>query len=204
MARENWAIDVEKAVANSYRDFHVKGFDYICLERAPELTKKLYFFDGDVSKLPEVVSPHDHRYHFVTEVLAGASENVWFEEGAAGKCYNRFRYDTPLNGGKGFVFDGVSHLREKERKRYSAQDEESWYEMRAEELHTIRMVENETVLLLTQYEDVVPIGVPTSTFVLGDGAAPSLDGLYRRFTADEVIAKLKNFSDRTGIQMVFT
>lgn len=40
-------------------------------KRTPEHTRKVYFFDGKVSQLPEVVSPHDHRYDFTTTVLAG-------------------------------------------------------------------------------------------------------------------------------------
>ena len=70
------------------------------------------------------------------------------------------------------------------------------YLMKAAELHTIRIVENETVLALRQFEDVVPHGQPTQTFTRG--AAPSLDGLYSKFTADQALDKLRLFRERTG------
>ena len=60
------SVSMEEVLANSFRDFHAKGLDYVCLKRRPSETVKLYFFDGDVSKLPEVVNPHDHRYDFST------------------------------------------------------------------------------------------------------------------------------------------
>lgn len=67
-------IPMDYVIANSFKDYHVKGFDYICLQRSPRETVKLYFFDGDVSKMPEVVNPHDHRYDFDTVCLSGAVE----------------------------------------------------------------------------------------------------------------------------------
>jgi hypothetical protein len=44
--------------------------------------------------------------------------------------------------------------------------------------------------MLDQYEDTVPEGDPTRTFIR-DKAPPSLDGLYERFTPDHVLARLK-------------
>jgi hypothetical protein len=188
--------NMEEIIANSFKDYHTKGFDYLCVRRTPTETLKLYFFDGDVSKLPEVVNPHDHRYGFDSYVLAGATENIWFKEGG-GKLYNRFAYMTKLNGGNGFTEAGTVKLRTLARGKYT---KGNGYAMRADELHTIRIVENESVLMLRQYEDVVPLDQPTMTYCLSD-QPPSLDGLYSRFTPDEVIAKLKNFHDRTGISL---
>lgn len=58
-------------------------------------------------------------------------------------------------------------------------------------------MENETALLLEQYEDALPVGVPTSTFTL-DKEPPSLTGLYEKFTADEVLARLE-LAKRLGV-----
>ncbi|WP_315729903.1 hypothetical protein [Bradyrhizobium sp. SZCCHNRI2010] len=192
-------IDVDQIVANSFKDYHVKGFDYICLQRSLEETVKLYFFDGDISKLPEVVAPHDHRYDFETYVAAGLSENVWFtrspiRKDRPGQIFNWFEYRTPLNGGNGFSFAGEDELFEAKRGRFGQGDS---YFMHAEDLHTIRIVQNETLLMLVQFEDVVPLDKPTSTFCKGN--APSLDGLYTKFTADEVISRLRKFEERTGL-----
>lgn len=190
-------FDLGEVVANSYRDFHCKGLDYICLRRSAEITLKLYFFDGDVSKLPEVVHPHDHRYPFETFVVAGRSENIIYRIGAGEHpcaTFNHFRYDTPLNGGAGFSWAGEVELSESNCSSYLPG---TGYAMRHDQIHTIRMLANETVLFLVQYEDAVRRAVPTSTFTRSD-QAPSLSGLYGRFTPDQVLARLKRFEERTG------
>ena len=38
---------IDDIQANSYRDFHAKGLDYLCIRRDLELTLKVYFFDGE-------------------------------------------------------------------------------------------------------------------------------------------------------------
>lgn len=186
-------------LANSFHDFHAKGVDYVCLRRSLSETVKLYFFDGDVAKLAEVVHPHDHRYRFDTWVCAGAMQNVWYEpgDGHSGEVFNRFRYRSPLlNAHGGFEWAGMMKLREQRRSTFFVGDS---YQMVHREIHTIRMLENETVLFLIQYDDEVPPAASTQTFCKED-VAPSLDGLYSRFTADQVTALLVRFADRTGIQ----
>jgi hypothetical protein len=180
------------ALEHSYRDFHAKGLDYVCLRRSERETWKLYFFTGDVSSAPEVVHPHDHRYDFVTETLCGEVENRLYRESPDGEVFNGFRYLTPLNSGGGFTFDREARLWEYSRQRYGAG---RVYPMTSAEIHTIRIVRHGTVLLVIQFEDVVPLDVPTRTFCRGD--APKLDGLYRRFTADELVKTLTRFHERT-------
>lgn len=189
-------VQMETLLANSYRDFHAKGLDYICLRRSPDETIKLYFFDGDVSKLPEVVSPHDHRYDFSTLCVAGAVENKWYAESKnskTGKIYNRFAYETPLLGGNGFTWVGETELRE--QKSMIAKAGRS-YMMHFEEIHTIRMVQNNSVLCLIQYEDKVAVDRPTLTF-MQDRQPPPLDDLYRRWDADDILAKLRQLQERS-------
>ena len=70
--------------AASFKDFHTKGFDYLCLKRTPH-TIKLYILDGDASKLPGVVNPHDHRYAFRTTVLCGEMVDYRFIPNAGGE-----------------------------------------------------------------------------------------------------------------------
>ena len=178
---------IETMVANSYKDFHTKGFDYICLYRRPELTLKVYFFNGDVRKLPEVVNPHDHRYTFMTEPLAGCVENVDFTFSPTGKVYNRFEYRTPLNGGNGFTWKEEMRLKEYARQAYRPGQQ---YLLHGHQLHTIRIVEEGTILLLLQGPDTMPLDQPTYTYTPGN-EPPSLSGLYSKFTADQIIDYLK-------------
>jgi hypothetical protein len=175
---------VEMMVENSFKNFHVKGFDYLCLKRTPAHTRKIYFFDGNVSHLPDVVSPHDHRYDFTTTVLCGHMSNSHYKiNNQFGEVFNEFEYRTPLNGGNGFTFKKEVRLRETRRDFYIP----GWqYTMRAEEFHTIRMHKEGTIIMLDQYDDVVPIDTPTRTFI-SNRKAPDLNGLYEKFTPDEVI-----------------
>jgi hypothetical protein len=188
------AVPMERVVENSFKDYHVRGFDYLCLKRSPKETVKLYFFDGDVSSLPEVVTPHDHRYDFDTHVLCGESQNVWFRETNRpdqGSLFERFAYETPLCGGDGFTHVGQTRLIESVRASYRAGGR---YQMKFNEVHTIRMLSNETVLCLIQYEDRVN-DRPTLTFCR-DQEPPSLSGLYRKFSPDEVTALLERLASR--------
>jgi hypothetical protein len=187
------AVTMDEVIANSFRNYHVKGFDYICIKRSPLETVKLYFFDGDVSKLPEVVAPHDHRYDFKTYVLAGGSQNMWFKECRQheGEIFERFAYETPLNGGEGFMHVGQTRLKMESRGTYRPGQ---CYSMKYNELHTIRMVHNETVLCLIQKEDRVG-DRPTLTFMRGS-EPPNLNGMYTKFSADQVMTRVNNLLER--------
>lgn len=185
-------VTMDEVIANSFRDFHCKGFDYICLRRSPTETVKLYFFDGDVSKLPEIVNPHDHRYNFDTYCIAGGVENILFCRDGHGQAYSRFDYRTPLNGGSGFSYAGGDVLRIVHRRSF---EPGQMYSLGFKHVHTIRMVESETVIALVQFEDQVGIGRPTSTWTR-DGEPPSLDGLYNRFNADTIRTRLARLKER--------
>jgi hypothetical protein len=185
-------VSMEEVIATSFRDYHVKGFDYICLKRSPQITVKLYFFDGDLSNIPEVVNPHNHRYCFRTICVAGAVDNFWYRRDMLGKPFQRFAYRTPLNGGKGFTWDSEDHLAIDGHRRVEAG---RVYFMQAHEIHTIRIAQSETVLALLQYEDVIHDDVPTRTWTR-DKEPPSLDGMYRRFDADTIRDRLWRLQER--------
>lgn len=175
---------------HSYKNFHAKGLDYLCLKRTPEHTVKVYFFDGDadLSALPEIVMPHDHRYAFDTTILAGAASNL-----VQARCaefhgsirYHAFDWDTPLNGGAGFSYRGVEHLTVPVAFDYESG--QGW-RSRHSEIHTLRIRRAGTILRLDQWSDVVPVGVPTQTFKLAtddrEPARPETTGLYERMDAD--------------------
>ncbi|RWI35533.1 hypothetical protein [Mesorhizobium sp.] len=185
-------MTLEEMQAHSFKNFHVRGFDYLCLKRTPEHTRKVYFFDGNVSQLPEVVSPHDHRYNFTTTVLTGVMSNsIYVVDEEYGQVYQEFAWDTPLNGGAGFTWRKETKLLETTRFAYRPG---LWYRMGHDELHTIRMHAEGTVIVLDQYADCVPIGQPTRTF-MQERQSPNLDGLYEKFTADELAARLAQYAE---------
>lgn len=177
---------IEEIIAHSFKNFHTRGLDYICLSRSPTHTRKVYFFDGDVTKLPDVVNPHDHRYNFETTVITGCMSNSQYVESVHGKVYQQFDWCTPLNGGNGFTWRNETRLLEMKRLAYTPGES---YFMSADEFHTIRMHSDQAIIVLDQYEDVVPIEQPTVTF-MQEKQAPSLDGLYEKFTPDDVLARL--------------
>jgi hypothetical protein len=191
---------MDDILANSVKDYHVKGFDYICLKRTPDETVKLYFFDGDVAKLPEVVNPHDHRYDFHTTCLAGSVTNRNFRrDGSPGSCkrYQRFEWMTPLNGGAGFRWAGEVDLVETQSQTVEAG---GGYYMRSHGLHTIRLNQSGTILMLRQFEDIVPLDVPTQTFTQSK-EPPDVSGMYGKFTADQVMSRLIDLFRATEIQI---
>lgn len=183
----------ETALANSYKNFHAKGFDYLCLKRTPELTEKVYFFRGQSDTLHDVVNPHDHRYDFRTQCLAGEvanhtwAVNYYGAGGTAGR-FHRFDYDTPLNGGAGFTASGGEvGLNKGVSKRYSRG---ASYFLSHDTIHTIS-VQRDTVIKLWQFEDVVPVGQSTRTFTKSPDSLTLDSGLYERFTPDELLTRFR-------------
>lgn len=180
--------DPESIIENSFKNFHTKGFDYLCLHRSPEHTLKLYFLDGDASKLPEVVNPHDHRYDFQTRVLAGEMFDYRYTPDPSGEIWNAFDYMTPLNGGDGFKYRGEERLVTHGSKRLSAG---TILATNNEHTHTIRMVTDQTVLLLDQFDDVMDLDAPSSCWSRKGDPIPDLQsGAYERFTPDEIIDRI--------------
>lgn len=192
--------ELQDALRYSFRDYHVKGFDYLCLKRTDRETVKVYFFDGEVSQLPEVVMPHNHRYDFLSTVLAGQVRNRLFQEydrdvyGA--DPYECFDYSTPLNGGGGFRWRYTTWLKPALDLQYEAGEA---YAMRAPDIHTIQIMAAQTVLMLIQYEDKVPVGEPTWAYQPdGDRSAPDLSGLYNPMTEAYVQDRLALLAGLTG------
>lgn len=191
----------------SYRNFHAKGLDYICLRRSPELTVKVYFFDGPTIEVSEVICPHDHRYDFGSGVLAGELWNATWREQRdlppesafdphRGKIYNRFEFHTPLNGGNGFTWEKEVALTKIGQCPYSPG---ARYSTGFKEIHTLAHVQPSTVLMLWQYQDVMPIDEASHTYSLNN-EPPSLSGLYEKHTPDSIIARLKQLEQlRPGI-----
>ncbi|APQ42154.1 hypothetical protein PBI_MRMAGOO_50 [Mycobacterium phage MrMagoo] len=196
-------LDVDELLQHSYKDFHAKGLDYLCLHRDRGLTLKAYFFaEGmESQKFGEVINPHDHRYHFTTQLMSGIITNKWYQYAlmdfpANAQLYNAFGWLTPLNGGQGFSeLSKPVHLQN--HKTLTLAWPGGQYVMDAHELHTIQVGARETCIVLAQYEDVVPLDQPTLTFTKAD-EPPSLAGLYTEFKPDELVARINLLRELNG------
>lgn len=176
---------VEAIIKNSYKNFHTRGLDYICLRRSAHQTVKAYMFDGDENDLSEVVNPHDHRYNFDSYVLAGEVRESKYIEAVDGSPVRKREWLTPLNGGQGFGDDTEAFLKKTSSSIYN---QGARYSSRANEVHTLHILSGQSLVIITQHEDVLPIGVPTSTYFQGDDK-PSLNGLYEQFNADDILKR---------------
>lgn len=175
---------LDQIIEASFRNFHAKGLDYICLKRSVDLTVKVYFFD-ECCSCPEVVYPHDHRYDFSTKVICGTVANWVYRKDELGARFNCFRFYTPLNGGQGFVWDSEARLL-RGSDTYCAGER---YVSPFDAIHTIT-VQSDTILMLNQYTDLKAIDQPS--FLYSKSNEPiSLDGLYEKHTPDQILARLR-------------
>lgn len=190
----------------SFRDFHTKGFDYLCIKRSEELTLKIYFFDGNLADLPELVVPHDHRYNFFSSVITGSVANKKWREVKNPELwpegltrFNKMEWRSPLLGGEGFSWDGEVMLRSASDISYTPGNR--WYTHHSE-IHTLRIERGGTILLLEQLQDVVPLDQPTSAYkrdIKGvDPTLPDISGLYERMTEEYAIERLLQY--RRGLR----
>lgn len=188
---------LDDVIANSYKNFHAKGLHYVCLERSPVVTLKAYFFEGDAVDLPEVVVPHNHRYNFTTEVLAGELTDIEYTIVPVDMCETeevaqQWNYLTPLNGGNGFTWVGETGLVREEDISLEAG---GLLLSLHDKIHTIR-VKPGTVLLLSQMQDKVPVGRPTQAYSFGTKEQkPNTSGLYEKFTLCEMIGRLQQLTN---------
>lgn len=195
----DWAsrAPIEELCASSFRNFHARGLDYLCLHRSQFVTCKAYFFDGDTDKLPEVVIPHDHRYNFVSTVLAGCVSERLFAyldtEVSGYEPYEEFAWDTPLNGGDGFTWRQTSWLKLLEENVYEPGES---YETPHQAIHTLNIRAPQSVLFLVQYHDRVPMNVPTASFRPANEREPiNVSGLYDVMTPDHARTLLSRLTE---------
>ena len=185
--------NMEDAVAYSFKNFHAKGLHYICVKRSPIYTLKYYIYDG---KPGRVVNPHDHRYDFRTTVLAGQMFNQTFMRHAKGTPHRAFDFYTPLLGGEGFVEREPDLLIADTPQRLEKYDTLTSV---AKSIHTIHVAAG-TILQLEQFYDVVDEEQPTSCWSPVGSPPPSYsdDGIYDKFTADEIVKYLTLITEETG------
>lgn len=176
---------------NSYRDYHAKGLDYVCLHRSTGLTIKAYFLN--VPTGVNVVNPHDHAYNFHTFILKGRLKNLTFKTGSNGEWWNEYRYQPPASniGRHQFILERSVHLDLIRDDEYPVG---TGYYMEKDEIHTIQSLTPDTVMLLYQYQ--TPLAKKLyGTALYTQGFPPSVEGLYNEFTEDEIEQKIKVLRD---------
>ena len=194
-------MQIDTMVQNSFKNFHTKGFDYLCLHRTPYMTEKIYFFEGDVAQMPEVVNPHDHRYNFETQVLTGIMSDSSYRvltEPYSGELrgtevvpFYEHEWRTPLNGGSGAEYLRDVYLHEFKRVMLRKREKLG---TKYSNIHTIRMHTDTCVIRLVQYSDVVPVDKPSRLF-MAEKQAPNLDGLYERMTVDHCLMRYNQYQE---------
>lgn len=141
------AIDLVK---QSRVNHHVKGLDYICLKRTPELTVKIYIIDRpDNDQSGFLVHPHNHRYNFDSIILKGSLKHYRFKEDETPKAWtncDKFKYQWenrkvyPMRKSN-LMIDSVETCKEGSK-----------YNVETHEIHTLEILEP-TVIGIFQYMD---------------------------------------------------
>lgn len=175
---------------HSFRNYHARGVDYVCLSRHKLLTVKAYFFDDGLQhgNVFGVVSPHDHRYDFASEVVAGRLHDVaWAEDSISPVIAQRFLWRSPLCGGSGFAWDAEVRLTCAGSQRV---DSGQRYLRSYDAIHTLATIQPRTVVVQRQYASARGSSEPTRTYCR-DREPPSLDGLYEKHNSDQIITRLR-------------
>lgn len=164
-----FGLNIEKAREHSRMDHHVKGLNYLNLQRSDSFTLKLYLIEEQANNNSGyLVHPHNHRYEFNTVVLAGRISNVIFDDvGAKPVKDERRMFEDDISGGgdfaaRRFVFDAET------KQLSSAQD--TWldidsglsaghgaggsYFTKTNQIHTLFTWPEPTLLCLSQYQDM--------------------------------------------------
>ncbi|EFC48113.1 predicted protein [Naegleria gruberi] len=177
-------LPLKKLCEHSFKDYHVRGVNYLCLERSCNITTKVYLLDPVEHGKGYVANPHNHRYHFKTTVLNGSLKNLVFEERQAQEDHSDLYWK--------YAYFHHTHQFERLNKvllhlnHIDHCEVGESYDLSPNEIHTIQVSEKEpTVLFLQQYPDVVPESYP-GEFYCRESSPPNVDGLYQRYSEEEV------------------
>lgn len=187
--------DPSVAAAHSFLNYHAKGVTYLNLLRTPDLTAKLYVFDGSHRPTPEgyVVNPHTHAYGFHSTVVLGTMENVVFEHDD--ERGTRWAPWTVRSTGQPTFRQAPrpwEYIHETSRQKLHAGET---YYLGPEAIHSIAVPTGQrTVLFLCQYSRTSPV---SRLFTKGD--APDLTGLYQGMGPADYLAALVEVTQVAGL-----
>lgn len=182
---ENMLRATSDTLVDSWRNYHAENVDYINLLRTPELTMKIYFIKTPVKA--NVVNPHNHRYDSTSFILKGRIQNVIYLPNPSGNEWNKFLYTTGLSNYDNvlptFSHDGTSRLLESEDLSHIFGPSEQ-FSLKYTDIHTIRPVTPEVVLLQFQYSAKTD---STHTW-FKESTAPSTANLYKHWNKHDLKA----------------
>lgn len=200
----------EDNVKYSYKNFHTKGMTYINLYRSERLTAKLYILkpgEFNLNNMGYLVNPHNHAYNFHTYLLTGEVRNIVFEENNdiyfgeddlpydddSNPSFNKFTFESKLNGKGEFVFKEKTNLRIDYVEHLIIN--RSYY-LDHKQVHTIFVHPNYlNVLFLVQYHDVNN----KTNFYCQESEPPNLEGLYLPISCEEYNDNLETVKDLLNI-----
>lgn len=148
----------QERAKHSFTGYHAHGVTCLNLLRSPELTCKLYLFDGSHKLNADgfVVDPHSHAYPFHSTVLHGSMRNVTFVDFAPehttehARPWHHFTVDSTKGGPPVF--------RNTRAVKFLHQDDAPWQErgktyfLAPDAVHSIVVPQDEvTILFLCQY-----------------------------------------------------
>jgi hypothetical protein len=170
-------MDLVEMMQHSMMNHIIDGMHYLCLHRSPKVTLKLYLIERTTNDFAGfLLHPHTHRYAFDTTVLAGELDEIKFIE-ISGTQWESHDYITELRRFEPVAEVGLVG----EATRHGSG---SHYFNDVQDVHTLRVVNNEPVLLgLHQFEDsktrstlYLPSGNP-GALKFSESRRPSLNNM---------------------------
>jgi hypothetical protein len=181
------------AVEHSYKNYHNVGVNYINLFRDERLTVKVYLLDPKAIKSNQdgfLVNPHNHRYAFSTTVLFGSVSNINFQETpkeTSVNIYHKFDY-LGYQENSSFNYCGEVGLEIVEDILYKPWES---YLLDENTVHTLRLSDEPTGLLLIQHIDTQLDGTRYYGRTLDAPYACKEQGMYQKFNVHEMREHLR-------------
>jgi hypothetical protein len=194
------SINERDAVDHSFKNYHNVGVNYINLFRDERLTVKVYLLDPLLIKSNQdgfLVNPHNHRYAFSTTVIFGSVSNINFKEvpkETSVNIYQRFDY-LGYQENSSFTHYGEVGLEVTEDVLYKPWES---YLLDEHTVHTLRLSDEPTGLLLIQHMDTQLDGTRYYGRTLDAPDACKEEGLYQRYNVYEMREHLQYILEKVN------
>ena len=191
-------VSLSNMLKNSYKHYHARGVNYLCLQNTWRLRLKAYFFDQP-SDPAGVVSPHDHRYSFTNHVLTGAVKDTLYTASKYGEQFFEYSWRSPLS--RADLTPLYSPVAPTKLVLYHADvvAEGLSYQRGRGEIHSLQILEPRTIIV--QEEKKTPSAPLRSRVFMRTEKFPTLEGLYEKFEPGEIVRLVGELNDRAGMSL---